>query len=1017
MPERIHKLQPDRTLALRGFDDLGASAALHSATPNSFKVSGMFRDPADFAVLVLYDADNFYDHPRLKYLPDFNFDGLTLTCDVRYSGLIPLDSPKFATIDWPYLDVITETGEQKQITLFDTTRAVQVDGTYSKAEATFVIKDNGMKEWDRITLWYLNLNFDYLAPKVEGGFLFNSKGAGSQHTVTVNGVAYTYTEAASDTNTAVALGVASVLGACPLVTATIGDGTAERGPTNLVIVRARRDDGVAFDVVVESTTQRLTGAGPGAVASALAAQINAVNWKDVGALIAIRAQATGDTLRIIADRPGEDGNSLAMYAVWKNENLRADKDAVAFTGGSSDATWRLTLNFTALGIPKIRLMWLTFSPKLALGAFEDLPWEATFTNWTVSGPESTKYLSVASPGSVRVEEDDSWCSYTGEWKPESGFFSEGWARRASKIGDSVTVKYACSGTHDLYLGTSLYTNSAKIGVRVDSEPEIIVDLFLQNEPNVNTRRRLKASVPAGEHSVVMRVVDAGSIERPKFFYFDFLEAAIRGDVPDALPAQTNLSPALDYSTDHTYKLSPGRVLWNFEKLGFHGPLNEYIGVFWWNQRKRVNAYSPEAKITFTGQFNPQESMFITLGGKDVGKTTWWNEDNTTIAKHFAQSINATFVGVWAKANGNVLTITSRSPKQAYRYDLSVRKDGSSSGAIAVTTPFQTYKKEDLGTWQVDPAQTPALNRGAQEWHTDMFRLCHQAGREIVVAESMELVYPPQGFAATFVDGKPVVTDVGFGNMSSTHCSFCQPMRDYQKSVFKMLADLMAGAGLTPELQLGEFLWWFFTNRNAANPDGGMAFYDTETSAAAQAALGRPLHKFRGPDDDPTVNGGADAKFLRNRLRDHANEIMAYVRSFHPNAKFELLFPYDVNHPEPAGIHNLGGRLNRFINMPAEWESKGTSNFDRMKMEALDFGAWSRNLDLARTAIDFPLQLGWPRDSVRHLVPIFRTGYPWEKEMAMADAAGIPFINLWAWDHVCIYGLPALPKGTGRSVQF
>ena len=48
MPERIYKLQPNRTLALRGFDGLGASAALHSATVDSFQVSGNFRDTADF---------------------------------------------------------------------------------------------------------------------------------------------------------------------------------------------------------------------------------------------------------------------------------------------------------------------------------------------------------------------------------------------------------------------------------------------------------------------------------------------------------------------------------------------------------------------------------------------------------------------------------------------------------------------------------------------------------------------------------------------------------------------------------------------------------------------------------------------------------------------------------------------------------------------------------------------------------------------------------------------------------
>ena len=33
MSERIYKLQPDRTVHLRGFDHLGASAAVHSASP------------------------------------------------------------------------------------------------------------------------------------------------------------------------------------------------------------------------------------------------------------------------------------------------------------------------------------------------------------------------------------------------------------------------------------------------------------------------------------------------------------------------------------------------------------------------------------------------------------------------------------------------------------------------------------------------------------------------------------------------------------------------------------------------------------------------------------------------------------------------------------------------------------------------------------------------------------------------------------------------------------------------
>ena len=238
MPELIYKLQPNRTIQLRGFDDLGASAAVHAATSSSFKVSGIFRDPADFAVLVLYDADNFYEHPRLKYLPDTNFDGLTLAFDVTYSGLMPLDSPKFPTIDWPYLDAIRPDSTTARIRLFD--HAVQTGGTYTAAAGQFVIQDNGFHEYDRLTLWYQNIAFDYIAPKVTCSYSFFAAGAGTVHSVTAAGSTYSYTEAADRSSAQVASAVASAAGASAYVTATPF--------TNTVTLRSKNTDGGSFAV-------------------------------------------------------------------------------------------------------------------------------------------------------------------------------------------------------------------------------------------------------------------------------------------------------------------------------------------------------------------------------------------------------------------------------------------------------------------------------------------------------------------------------------------------------------------------------------------------------------------------------------------------------------------------------------------------------------------------------------------------------------------------------------------------
>src|SRR5580692_9365132 len=137
LSERIYKLQPDRTLYLRGFNSFAAAASLHNASPTGFQISGIFRDPADFAVAVLYDADNYFEHPSIKYLPDFNFAGLTLSFDLSYTdGVQPIDSPKFNWIDWATLDAIRSdvNSTSAQVNLWD--NATLVSSSFPAASAT-----------------------------------------------------------------------------------------------------------------------------------------------------------------------------------------------------------------------------------------------------------------------------------------------------------------------------------------------------------------------------------------------------------------------------------------------------------------------------------------------------------------------------------------------------------------------------------------------------------------------------------------------------------------------------------------------------------------------------------------------------------------------------------------------------------------------------------------------------------------------------------------------------------------
>ena len=1066
MSEQIFKLQPDRTLALRGFDALGASAAIHSATATSFQVSGIFRDPADFAVAVLWDADNFYEHPRLKYLPDFNFSGVTLTFDVEYgAGLQPLDSPKFNWIDWATLDCIRPDGSTANIRLWD--QCVLESGSFAPASGTFTLTTGpgGVQSFDRLTLFFQNFAYDYIAtaqnPSVE--YEFFAAGTGTSHNITINGRSYTHVESnpAGESSADQANALVALINAGsgdPQVTASIGSA----GYAVLLTVKPGQSGGVPVSAT-GNTAATLNATSLSDVAAALAQEINGSDWWTSTPTHALRATASGAAITItaarygtvatsgtavtlssgavfsgiapgstitiggavytvasvqsptaltltasagtqlaagyVADRGGVDGNMIQLYALNKTATLSTTSPTLQLAGGNSDVTWRCTLDFTALGIDQLRQCWLTFAPALANSqAYTATEWQATFTNWTLTDPQSVTKLSVAGPNSVRVEESSTACTYSGAWahaESETGFYSGGLARRAGSpstiTNESVTIRYSCGKTHDLYIGTSLYTDRATAGVSLDHDAETDLNCFLQSSDAVNTRRKVRSLVAAGTHTVTIRVKTTG------YFYLDFLEAAVPSDIPALPPARANVSPALDYSTDHSYKLPPARILWIMDNLGFTGPVNQYIGVFWWNQRVNTSAQFPSLTVTFTGTWAANDTITLTIGGTPLQKTVFPADTTATIAAHFAFYVNELFVGAWATASGNAVTITTRSPAYTFTF---AQSSSSAGGAVSVTGSLQDGQ---MGTWMVDPTQTPALNRGARDWHADLYNECKSRNREIVTAGSMELVNPPSGFPAMFPGGNPVITSVGFGNLSSTHCAQSSAMRAYQQAVFDCVTDLQNAAGVTPNVQFGEYVWWYFSNYDAtANPSGGMAYWDAETAAAAQTALGRPLHRFLTPNDDPTVNQSADAIFLRNRLRDHVSALVSHVKSRYPTARCEVLFPYDVNYPTPVG--GLGGALNHFVNFPVEWAAKTSAGFDRLKVEALAFGGQFRNLDLALDAIKFELQQNWPIDSLRYLAPIFVQSCAWEKEAAMALALRIPVVNLWAFDQMNIFGL-------------
>jgi len=116
----------------------------------------------------------------------------------------------------------------------------------------------------------------------------------------------------------------------------------------------------------------------------------------------------------------------------------------------------------------------------------------------------------------------------------------------------------------------------------------------------------------------------------------------------------------------------------------------------------------------------------------------------------------------------------------------------------------------------------------------------------------------------------------------------------------------------------------------------------------------------------------------------------------------VLYPPDVNDTP----------LNGAVNLPSSW-NPGT--LDCLKTENFSFTG-SRNLDLAKSSIVLPMQMGFANSESSHLVGI--TGYttPWQKEIRLSLAENLESVVLFALDQYCLMGAPLpLPVGSRRSL--
>ena len=498
-------------------------------------------------------------------------------------------------------------------------------------------------------------------------------------------------------------------------------------------------------------------------------------------------------------------------------------------------------------------------------------------------------------------------------------------------------------------------------------------------------KKIGSRIAPGSHVVeITALFDKNPSSTGYFFYYDYLWPLVPQDVPEAPELYENVSLAIDFDTDHGYKKPPAWHAWHLDRLGFGGHADVYMGVFWNNKRRRVEATYPNCTVSL-GAWQPDEPLRINLSGSTLYFSPGAGLSDPDVAGRLRAMHNVTFPGVWCTSSGGTISIRSRAP--SYFFTI------STSANLTATQGSPSHSTPGLeGDWEMIDAISPVMTQGTRNWIRDLATRFRQAGIQASFAFSMECYRPPAAMAARYWDGTAVELPV-----PSTQMHFGALVRSCLKQMYKECADELAAAGLPMILQFGETQWWYFPNAS------GMTFYDDETKADFLARFGRPIHHFTANTDDP-ADDLQTADFLRDRIWEYCAEVIAYVRQYHPTAVFECLWPLDANQGKPAASTEFR-QLNMHVNLPEQWKNSryGVKYF---RAEGFDYDVWQKSTTLMKQTMRFPRGLGRPGSECIYMTGVYGTpDPPLQQAYAMWKQSGTGSLCLWALDQFCLNSRP------------
>ncbi len=749
------------------------------------------------------------------------------------------------------------------------------------------------------------------------------------------------------------------------------------------------------------------------IISNLAASINSFS-------ALLKASANGNTIRvyytsgqpIASSTAGANGNFFGMYTFSTGAETW-DAPWKAFANGASPTQWRITLDFSSLqgytssdwsGSPvpvptqSVRKLRWTYAAALQPGAYQRSEFAVVVSNWTVTG--SNRSYSVAGPGSRRIEDNDPSVSYSpGEgWTRSTGNYSGGTISYTSTPGNSVSCTYDAVQSHTLYLGLRYTGNGAQVAIQVDGSAAGVVNLLIAGEDVLF--RYPVGTYGAGPHQVTLTHNGPAAAD----FYFDFIELAVPTTELPVFPAQSAITLATDWDTEHSLALAPERTAWMIASLGFTGRQNHYCGALWFYEIVRQGTAYATATVTFSG--TPQFSSTVTLDLAQPGSTLTLTKlvhmgmTAEMMATAFALELNRGYTAVWASAAGNVLTIQARAMGAAGN-GIGISASTTSSG-FSVTTSGASFAGGVDGNWYTDLNASPVVNRAARDWHASFFAALQSYGIEATAAFSMELGNGDPSAAAGIAQRGPAGDPILLPT-PSLQTNFSPASLAFWQQAYGLMANLQASAGLQPFLQFGEVQWWYFPNDGAGTSFSGMPFYDAWTQAQFLAQYGFSMPVITTNTADPASYPEVTA-FLASLVGNFTSAIAASVRTTQPDCRFEVLYPADTNQTP----------FNQAINFPqTAWTPSALAV---LKTENFDF-TFQRNLDLAESSIAFPSSMSFPPAQSSHLVGVNDPTTPWLKEARSALGKGFESVVLFALDQYCLVGYATpLPAPFRRSLR-